>query len=129
MIDFYSRKFRRYEREIIQILLDSLSSLTREKLEKQISTINRIQRANEDEVNFYRMKWGRPTFDESLKLELKSEEFKVASLRFKNSVSELKVDIWIINGFLFSLEFSSFPKSFFNEKYEIIEKLIFSRDD
>lgn len=125
MISFLSQKIRKYEEEILNHLLELVKPSLREKLKKQINAINKVQRINDDEVNFYRMKWGKPTFSSSLKLELEVEELRIAMFKFKNSSSSIKVNIWVVNGFLFSLEFDSSAKSFFSDQYQIIEKEIY----
>lgn len=74
----------------------------------QIQAINKIQRLPEGvEVNFYRMKGGRPIFDAKLAFPNKTEELQIARVEIKlaNAPQKLVAQVWCIKGFLFSIEY------------------------
>ncbi|NPC59190.1 hypothetical protein [Caenimonas soli] len=76
--------------------------------DKQIHAINKVQRLPEGvEVNFYRMRGGRPTFDAELAFPNKAEELQLAKLEMKlaNVRQKLVARVWCVKGFLFSIEY------------------------
>jgi hypothetical protein len=65
------------------------------------------------EVNFYRMKNGRPTFDKDLTFPNKDAELQVAIVQMKiPNMTTLTADIWCVSGFLFSIEYRGEVKYF-----------------
>ena len=75
---------------------------------KQVQAINKVQRLPEGvEVNFYRMKNGRPSFDEELAFPNKTKELRVARVQIglPNVQSRLTASVWCVKGFLFSIEY------------------------
>lgn len=93
-----------------------LSEPIGELWDRQIEAINKVQRLPDDvEVNFYRMKSGRPTFDIDLAFPNKYEELHVATVNLKiPNETALIADVWCVNGFLFSIEYKGELK-FFSE--------------
>lgn len=85
--------------------------------DKQVETINKIQRLPEGvEVNFYRIKGGRPTFDPEVAFPNKAEELQLAKLevRLTNAPQKLVARVWCVKGFLFSIEYDG-SASYFDE--------------
>lgn len=83
----------------------------------QVQAINKIQRLPEGvEVNFYRMKNGRPSFPTELSFPNKVKELLLANVRIE--VPDLKgnlgAKVWCVEGFLFSIEYAG-SVSYFEE--------------
>jgi len=77
--------------------------------DEQVQAINKVQRLPEGvEVNFYRMKNGRPSFEEKLAFTNKTEELLVARVKIglPNVREKLTADVWCVKGFLFSIEYN-----------------------
>lgn len=73
----------------------------------QVQAINRVQRLPEGvEVDFYRMKNGRPSFDESFAFPNRANELMFATARIDMAgMKSLTARLWCIKGFLFSIEY------------------------
>lgn len=84
--------------------------------DRQIAAINKVQRLPEGvEVDFYRMKGGRPSFDDELSFPNKKAELLVAKVRVELSgMARLTAKVWCVNGFLFSIEYGG-SVSYFEE--------------
>ena len=85
--------------------------------DNQVRAINKIQRLPEGvEVNFYRMKNGRPSFDAELAFPNKTEELLLARVQLKlpNTANKLTASVWCVKGFLFSIEYDG-SVSYFEE--------------
>jgi hypothetical protein len=83
--------------------------------DKQIQAINKVQRLPDGvEVNFYRMKNGRPTFEVDLAFPNKTEELQLAKAEIKltNTSQKLVVRVWCVNGFLFMIDYEGSVKYF-----------------
>jgi hypothetical protein len=83
--------------------------------DKQVQAVNKVQRLPEGvEVDFYRMKGGRPSFDPELAFANKTEELLVAKVRIgvSNSPVKLAASVWCVKGFLFSIEYEGSVKYF-----------------
>ena len=83
----------------------------------QVQAINKVQRLPESvEVNFYRMKSGRPSFDEALAFPNKTTELLVAKVRLElpNMQGKLTAKVWCVKGFIFSIEYDG-SVSYFEE--------------
>lgn len=105
------------EKLVLQSVRDKLSSDIAMLWDKQIQAINKIQRLPEGvEVNFYRMKNGRPSFDVELAFPNKTEELLIARVQvgLPNTTSKLTASIWCVKGFLFSIEYDG-SVSYFEE--------------
>lgn len=121
----FRHRLKHYELEILNYLLESCNINNKKKLQDQINAINLIQRLDENQdVCFYRMKSGRPTFNKSYQLDLQSNDIKVATIRFENTTDLLTVGVWITDGYLFNLRFNNPPKTFFKSEYHVVEKKI-----
>lgn len=84
--------------------------------DKQVQAINKIQRLPEGtEVNFYRMRNGRPSFDDALTFPNRSEELLIAKVQLElPNMGTLRAKVWCIKGFLFSIEYAG-SVSYFDE--------------
>lgn len=98
-------------------ILDCVRAHLEEKIavlwDKQIQAINKVQRLPDGvEVNFYRMKSGRPTFMAELAFPNKTEELRLAKVRIKisNTSQILVAHVWCVNGFLFMIEYQGSAK-------------------
>jgi hypothetical protein len=115
---FASKRFTNLELRVIDSVRLNLPEGVLPAWDRQISEINKIQRLPDGvEVNFYRMKRGRPTFESAIALPNKSEEHLLAKLVISApSVTEKKLtaNIWCVNGFLFSIEYDS-SSNYFEE--------------
>jgi len=83
--------------------------------DKQVQSINKVQRLPDGvEVNFYRMKGGRPTFDADLAFPNKTEELQLAKVEIKlaNASQKLAARVWSVNGFVFMIEYEGSVKYF-----------------
>lgn len=103
-----SQKLSDLERLMLDSVRASLDAKTAELWDRQIQAINKIQRLPEDsEINFYRMKNRKPSFDSLIAFTNKTEELQVARLNIKlaNVTEKLTAIVWSVNGFLFSIEY------------------------
>ncbi|WP_171695398.1 hypothetical protein [Methylomonas sp. ZR1] len=78
--------------------------------DRQLQAINKIQRLPGGvEVNFYRMKNGKPNFDGNIAFPNKSDEYEIAKvyLRIENSSIENVASVWCVKGLIFSIEYTS----------------------
>ncbi len=81
----------------------------------QVGEINRVQRLPDGvEVNFYRMKGGKPSFDDSLAFANRKEELLAATvqIRIPNVQEILTAGVWCVRGFVFSIEYKGSVKYF-----------------
>lgn len=79
----------------------------------QIRAVNKVQRLPENvEVDFYRMKDGRPTFDPDLAFPNRTEDLLVAKVEVNHVDSgySLLAKVSCVNGFLFSIEYQGSTK-------------------
>ena len=75
----------------------------------QVKAINKVQRLPDGvEVNFYRMRGGRPSFPEDLSFPNKAKELLLAKVRIEVPGLQGKLDakVWCVEGFLFSIEYA-----------------------
>ena len=84
--------------------------------DRQVQAINKVQRLPGGvEVNFYRMKGGRPSFDEELSFRNKTTELLIEKVRAElPDIGELTAKVWCVKGFLFSIEYEG-SVSYFEE--------------
>lgn len=105
------------EKRILDAVRARLDSRIVALWDKQVLSINKIQRLPEGvEVNFYRMKNGRPSFDPELAFPNKAEELQLArvEIRLADTRYKLIATIWCVQGFLFSIEYEG-SVSYFEE--------------
>jgi hypothetical protein len=95
-----------------------LGPLARAKLELQLAAINRVQRIDQGKmVNIYRIKSGKSAFHKHLALHGLGEDIKffradIKSYEFGNST--LQVEVFIVIGYIFEIQYSESPRLFFD---------------
>jgi hypothetical protein len=110
-----------FEHSIINEVIDRVGGDAAVRLRSQLASINLVQRSpdgqpNGQEVNLYRVRWGKIAFDENLRFTETGEEALLATVKLVNRGNErnvLKLKIWLVGGRLFSLGFNKSPKDFF----------------
>jgi hypothetical protein len=104
------------EKLVLGCVRERLSEPIAGTWDKQVAAINKVQRLPEGvEVNFYRMKGGRPSFEEELSFPNKTEELLVAKVRVElPNMGKLSAKVWCVKGFLFSIEYEG-SVSYFDE--------------
>jgi hypothetical protein len=113
-----NKKLSGLERSVLDSVGRHLSEDMRIIWEKQINTINKVQRLpGWREVNFYRMKKGHPVHDESLEFPNKTKELLIAEVRVKwqGFQNTLIACVWSVKGILFSIEYSGEDARYFAE--------------
>jgi hypothetical protein len=108
-------KFYPFEKKILEAVQSRLHTDASALFGRQIDSVNKVQRLAEGkEVDFYQMVDGRPTTDKSLHFPNMQQEERLATvnLTFDQKGSELKADVWLVDGRLFSIEFDQPPKRF-----------------
>lgn len=103
-----SNRLSDLEKQILTSVGSKIDARLRPLWDGQIQAINKVQRLPEGvEVNFYRMKGGRPTFDAELAFPNKTEELQLALVEIKhaNVRQKLVARVWCVKGFLFSIEY------------------------
>ena len=104
------------EKMILDCVEHHLDARLRESWNSQVQEINKVQRLPEGvEVNFYRMKRGRPSFDEDLAFPNKTTELLAAKVQVELSgMGKLNAKVWCVKGFVFSIEYGG-SVSYFEE--------------
>ena len=105
------------EKMVLDCVRDHLDARIAKLWDSQVQAINKVQRLPEGvEVNFYRMKGGRPSFDEELAFPNKTTELLVAKVRLglPNMQGKLTAKVWCVKGFVFSIEYDG-SVSYFEE--------------
>jgi len=105
------------EKMVLDCVRDHLDARIAKLWDSQVQAINKVQRLPEGvEVNFYRMKSGRPSFDEELAFPNKTTELLVAKVRLElpNMQAKLTAKVWCVKGFVFSIEYDG-SVSYFEE--------------
>ncbi len=104
------------ERMVLGCVRQQLDAQMADLWDKQVQAINKVQRLPEGiEVNFYRMKGGRPTLDEQLSFPNKTTELLIAKVEVElPNVRKLIARVWCVRGFLFSIEYEG-AVSYFEE--------------
>lgn len=105
------------EKMILDCVERNFDDFLRDSWNRQIKLINKVQRLPEGiEVNFYRMKSGRPNFNEDLAFPNKTAELLVAKVQVELSgMEKLNANIWCVKGFLFSIEYDGGGVNYFEE--------------
>ena len=112
-----SNRLSNLERRILNCVRSHLDGQLAGLWDKQVESINKVQRLPEGvEVNFYRMKGGRPTFESEMAFPNKTEELQLAKLEMKlpNTPQKIVARVWCVKGFLFSIEYEG-SVSYFEE--------------
>jgi len=111
------------EKKLLSAVASHLAPDAQSLFKKQIEQINFVQRhALNKEVNLYCMRNGKAFYDKCLRFPFDQEEVKLSSILISNTDNHTKYDvaIWLIKGFLFSIEFSYSPKGLIADQVEII---------
>jgi len=105
-----------FEKAVLEAVLSHMDDETRLKLKRQIEVVNNVQRLSDGkEVNLYRTRFGRVTFDDRLRIANAPPELLLArvDLGLPNKKPKLTAKVWMAEGRLFSLEFNIAPSQFF----------------
>ncbi len=97
------------EKAVLDCVIGQLEASIVSLWDDQVQAINKIQRLPEGvEVNFYRMKGGRPCFPQELSFPNKAKELLLAKVRVELPGWQGKLDakVWCVEGFLFSIEYA-----------------------
>jgi hypothetical protein len=103
-----SKRLSNIEREILNSVRSGLPVAAHELWDKQVQSINKVQRLPDGvEVNFYRMKSGRPTAPAEIAFANKTEELHLATVTIKlaNTEEILKAKVWCVKGILFMIAY------------------------
>lgn len=117
---------RDYEMAILDAVCHSLNEPHRLMLSRRIQHINLVQRQDGGRlVQLYYMKRGRVEFCENERLPTSKEEQRLAtvSLDFSEPNSEIVCDLWLVHGFLSSIEFRDSPEAFGEHGSARIQKI------
>lgn len=113
----YEREFYDFEKKLLETVRTHLSIDAQVIFQAQIDSINRIQRlTNGKEVNLYAMKFGRVRFDDRLRFANIQSEALLATAVLTNLKTEknMKVEMRLVTGHLFSLRFAKPPHELFD---------------
>ena len=127
LLNKFISPLRQYESALIDALAEKLNSEASSLLLEQIKRVNYIQRHDDQkEVNLYCIKYGKPFFHKKFRFPLKQSEIKLASIIFEvTAISKtFHADVWLVNGYLFSIEFNRCPKKIKNNNIEIKKIII-----
>jgi hypothetical protein len=87
------------------------------RLRQQMEAVNKVQRlVSGKEVNLYRIRGGKPDFDDALRFAGGEDEALLATVWLKRPDEgrrALKLEMWLANGRLFSLIYDKPPDAFF----------------
>jgi hypothetical protein len=97
------------EMMVLDKVKENLDPRLREIWERQVQAINKIQRLCRGvEVNFYHLENGRPSFDESLLFQNRTEELLVAKIKIKlPGMGKLGAKVWCVKGHIFQIEYNT----------------------
>lgn len=118
-------RFSAFESNVLNCVRNHLDSESQRLWDSQVHAINKVQRLPGGvEVNFYRMRRGRVSFDERISFKNWKEELLLATVTatLPNAGAILEVKVWCVNGFLFSLEYDG-NADYFEEAAEMDPKL------
>ena len=124
LINIFFPPIRYIERRLIDILIENLQPEAGMILLKQYKQINYVQRFSKDkEVNFYRIKNCKPYLDKTIQFPNNQSVLRIASILFnvKSVPKTYRADMWLVRGYLFSIEFNQSPKKIGNNEIELKE--------
>ena len=113
---FGNREFYPFETLILEGVMHRVEGDVGLRLRQQIEVVNQVQRHKYGrEVNLYHVKNGKDAFNDELRFAEAPDEELLACvvLEFIPKKGELKADVWMAGGRVFSLEFDKPPKEFF----------------
>ncbi len=102
-----TKSFSAYERRVLDAVTSELDEGAKRRWMARIDAINLVQRLNgAREVNCYSMLGGRPSMDGASRIVDVEGEFKFATVVVGGATGTTNtVDVWLVDGVLFSLEF------------------------
>lgn len=106
----HNRILRPVEQQVLAAVGKKLNAAARERFEKQVGLVNKVQRFTAGrEVNLYCMRGGKVWFDDTLRFPLCRPEVRLAtvSVRVPGRVPAIRSDVWLANGRVFSMVFAS----------------------
>lgn len=83
--------------------------------DQQVTAINKVQRLPDGvESDFYRMQGGKPSFNPMIAFPNQATELLVAMLKLTlvGTPHRLSVQIWAVDGYIFSIEYTGGSKYF-----------------
>jgi len=107
------RAIRPLERRVLDRVARALAPAARERFEAQVARLTGAQQPGRGrEVNLYDLGWGGRRIDESLKFPAGRDETKLATVTLTSAGAkrDANVDVWLVNGRVFSLAFSTPPQ-------------------
>jgi hypothetical protein len=123
-------QFYPFEEAVIEAVQARLSSESRAVSEQQFHAVNKVQRlANGKEVNLYRMRHGKADFADVLRYPRNKPEelLAVGKIVHPTSRQQMKFEVWLANGRIFSILFDQVPQVFFGgdvkEEKTLIEEV------
>jgi hypothetical protein len=114
------------EKMVLDCVRGHIEARIVELWDRQVEAINKVQRLPEGvEVNFYRMKNGRPSFDQELAFLNKTTELLVAKVKIElTGMGKMSANVWCVKGFIFSIEYEG-SVSYFEEAAGMDSRLEF----
>lgn len=113
---FSTRVFFPFEVSILESVINSYGGEVASRLQQQVDAVNYVQRLRAGvEVNLYHLEGGKESFAGDLRFVNAPEEQRLADvvLELPNANDELRAQVWMAGGRIFSLEFNKSPKEFF----------------
>ena len=110
------------EKKLLDVLAAHLSPEAQAVLATQIGRVNFVQRhAGDKEVNLYHIERGKPAWGNVSLFPNTSTEAKLARVSFiaADKSKALRVDFWLVQGHLFSLQFNQSPRGIDADRIEI----------
>lgn len=125
-----STSFWPLEISLLKLLCGAVPIEMAEHIKKQLSTIKKIQRINDGrEVDLYY----QPPIDSREaainRIVPYVGESKFATIKFMipNKTSEMLADFWLVNGYLFSMNFNSSPKEYVKKDVINVREILLYR--
>lgn len=105
--------FDSFERDLIERLTKALNLANAEIFQDQMGRFNKVRRTPDGgnvsrvETNMYWKEWGKIRRDFPKRFLCSEREKKLATLVVDSSIGEINVEFWLVDGAMFSMEFSS----------------------
>jgi hypothetical protein len=105
--------FTSLEKRVIKEVEARLEPDAAKLFERQVADINLVQRQAGRETTCYTIRNGKPLRDASLRFPNRSQELKLATVRFKlpEASAEWSAELYLVRGHFFSIAFSADPKA------------------
>jgi len=107
LIRLFVNPFSPLEQQLLVLLANNLDTKVREILQRQIESVNLIQRDQHRKVHMFRIHWGKSKIDPALCFPRNDLGFRLAKVSFDAGDEGLPyvADFWLERGMLFSIEF------------------------